>query len=183
MPLGHTVTRNQPRGLLHIARHVCFQFGAPGRGKRSSIVEISVSRFFFWRKSRNFFLFGVSRVFFRRKFFFGLSHVNFFFWRKSRMGKKNPFSQKKKRRGNTRTTQQPPLLPEEVKHIAPTDILGTSGTGKAMEPWREGWFLYSSPADGGNNVRHMAEITWSTLIMTANKKCNLPFGLWQAVSK
>ena len=28
--------------------------------------------------------------------------------------------------------------------------------------------------------RQMAEITWSTLIMTANKKCNLPFGLWQA---
>ena len=46
------------------------------------------------------------------------------------------------------------MLPEEVKHIAPTDILGTSGTGKAMEPWREGWFLYSSPADGGNNVEH-----------------------------
>ena len=70
------------------------------------------------------------------------------------MGKKNPFYKKKKRRGNTRTTQQPPLLPEEVKHIAPTNILGTSGTGKAMEPWREGWFLYSSPADGGNNVEH-----------------------------
>ena len=31
--------------------------------------------------------------------------------------------------------------------------------------------------------RQMAEITCSTLIMTANKKCNLPFGLWQAVSK
>ena len=46
------------------------------------------------------------------------------------------------------------MLPEEVKHIAPPDILGTSGTGKAMEPWREGWFLYSSPADGGNNVEH-----------------------------
>ena len=104
-------------------------------GKRNSIVEISVSRFFF----------------------FGVSRVTFFFWRKSRMGKKNPFFQKKKRRGNTRTTQQPPLLPEEVKHIAPTDILGTSGRGKAMEPWREGWFLYSSPANGGNNVRQMAE--------------------------
>ena len=129
-------------------------------GKRSSIVEISVSRFFifFWRKLRKFF-FGVNRViFFRREFFFGVSRVNFFFWRKSRMGEKNPFFQKKKRRGNTRTTQQPPLLPEEVKHIAPTHILGTSGTGKAMEPWREGWFLYSSPADGGNNVRQMAEI-------------------------
>ena len=31
--------------------------------------------------------------------------------------------------------------------------------------------------------RQMAEITCSTLIMTANKKRNLPFGLWQAVSK
>ena len=39
-------------------------------------------------------------------------------------------------------------------HVAPTDILGTSGTGKAMEPWREERFLYSSPADGGNNVEH-----------------------------
>ena len=41
--------------------------------KRNSIVEMSVSRFFiffFWRKSRNFFFFGVGRV-------------NFFFWRKS----------------------------------------------------------------------------------------------------
>ena len=126
---------------------------------------------FFWRKSRNFF-FGVSRVFFSMEIFFWCkSRKLFFFWRKSRMGKKTPFfTKKKKRRGNTRTTQQPPLLPEEVKHIAPTDILGTSGTGKAMEPWREGWFLYSSPADGGNNVRQMAEITSSTLIMTANKK-------------
>ena len=67
---------------------------------------------------------------------------------------KKPFFQEEKKRGggdggNTRTTQPLPLLPEEVKHIAPTDILG-----KAMEPWREGWFLYSSPADGGNNVEH-----------------------------
>ena len=147
----------------------------PARGKRSSIVEISVSRFFiFFGVSRVTFFFWRTSRFFRRIFFF---------WCKSHMGKKNPFFQKKKRQGNTRTTQQPPLLLEEVKHIAPTDILGTCGTGKAMEPWREGWFLYSSPADGGNNVRQMAEITWSALIMTANKKCNLPFGLWQAVSK
>ena len=67
--------------------------------------------------------------------------------------KKTLFSKKekkRKRRENTRTTQQPPLLPEEVKHIPadPTDILGTSGTGKAMELWREGWFLYPSPTDG-----------------------------------
>ena len=58
------------------------------------------------------------------------------------MEKKPFFSKKEKGGGGTRTTQQPPLLPEEVKHIAPTDILGTSSTGKAMEPWREGWFLY-----------------------------------------
>ena len=70
------------------------------------------------------------------------------------MGKKNPSPPQKKRRGNTRTTQQPPLLPEEVKHIAPMDVLGTSGTVKAMEPWCEGWLLYSSSADGGNNVEH-----------------------------
>ena len=49
----------------------------------------------------------------------------------------------------TRATRQPPLLPEEVKHVGPTDILGTSGMGKAMELWCEGWFLYSSPIDGG----------------------------------
>ena len=110
-------------------------------------MEISVSRFFI-------FFFGVSRV----TFFFGVSRVHFFFFGVSSVWeKKTHFSKKKKRRGNTRTTQQPPLLPEEVKHIAPTDILGTSGTGKAMELWREGWFLYSSPNGGGNNVRHMAE--------------------------
>ena len=96
-------------------------------------MEISVSRF----------LFGVSHVFLTENFF-GVSRVR---------GKKTPF-QKKNRQGNTRTTQQPPFLPEEAKHIAPTDMLGTSGTGKAMEPWREGWFLYASPADGGNNVEH-----------------------------
>ena len=33
------------------------------------------------------------------------------------------------------------------------------------------------------HCRQMAEITWSTLIMITNKKGNLPFGLWQAVSK
>ena len=109
------------------------------RGKCSSIVEISVNRFFiyfFWCKSRNFF-------FLWRKLRFFSTEI-FFFWCKSRMGKKPFFPKKrKKRRGNTRTTQQLPLLPEEVKHIAPTDILGTPGMGKAMEPWREGWFLYS----------------------------------------
>ena len=126
-------------------------------------MEITVSRFFiiFFGVSRvTFFFWRKSRFFFRRKFFFfGVSRVNFFFFGVSRVWeKKTHFSKKKKkRRGNTRTTQQPPLLPEEVKHIAPTDILGTSGTGKAMEPWREGWFLYSSPANGGNNVRQMAE--------------------------
>ena len=52
---------------------------------------------------------------------------------------KTLFSKKiKKSWGNTRTTQQPPLLLEEVKQIASTDIFSTSGTGKAMEPWREG---------------------------------------------
>ena len=62
----------------------------------------------------------------------------------------NFFSKKRKEKGGClEKTQQPPLLPEEVKHIAPTDIWGTSGTGKAMELWREGWFLYSSLADGG----------------------------------
>ena len=124
-------------------------------------MEISVSRFFiffFWRKSRNFFFFGVSRVFFSTEiFFFWCKSRKLFFYVSRVWGKKTHFSKKKKRRGNTRTTQQPPLLPEEVKHIAPTDILGTSGTGKAMEPWLEGWFLYSSPANGGNNVRQMAE--------------------------
>ena len=92
-------------------------------------------------------------MFFFNGNFFGVSHVNFLFC-VSRVWKKKPFFQKKGGGGNTRTTQQPPLLPEEVKHIAPKDILGTSGTRKAMEPWREGWFLYSSPVDGGNNVEH-----------------------------
>ena len=46
-----------------------------------------------------------------------------------------------KKRKITRTAQQPPLQPEEVKHVAPTDILGISSMGKAMEPWREGQFL------------------------------------------
>ena len=67
------------------------------------------------------------------------------------MKKKPFFSEKKQRRlprKNTRTTQQPPLLPEEVKHVAPMDILGTSGMGKAIELWRDGWLLYSSHADG-----------------------------------
>ena len=41
------------------------------------------------------------------------------------------------------------LRTKEVKPLAPTDILGTSSTGEAMEPWREGWFLYASLAHGG----------------------------------
>ena len=108
-------------------------------------------------KRKSLFFFGVSRVFFswRKFFFFGCKSRKLFFLGVSRVWGKKPFFPKKKtRRRNTRTTQQLPLLPEEVKHIAPTDMLGTSGTGKAMEPWREGWFLYSSPADGGNNVEH-----------------------------
>ena len=44
----------------------------------------------------------------------------------------------KERRRTTRTTQQPLLLPEEVKHVAPTDMLGTSNMGRAMELWCEG---------------------------------------------
>ena len=71
------------------------------------------------------------------------------------MEEKNPsFQKKQKNSGEQKKTQQPPLLPEEVKHIAPANILGTSGTGKAMELWREGWFLNSSPSDGRNNVEH-----------------------------
>ena len=104
-------------------------------------MEISVTRFFFGRKSH----------FFQRNCFWCRSCKRKILGVKSRVGKNPPFFQKK-RRGNTRTTQQLPLLPEEVKHLAPTDILGTSGTGKAMEPWLEGWFLYLSPADGGKNV-------------------------------
>ena len=44
---------------------------------------------------------------------------------------------------------------------------------------------WSRGVKGGSytHSRQMAEITCSTLIMTANKKCNLPFGLWQAISK
>ena len=97
------------------------------------------------------------------------------------MGEKPPFFLKKKagKHKNHPTT----AIATGGGEACSLHILGTSGTGKAMEPWREGCFLYSLPADGGNNVRQMAEITWSTLIMTANKKCNLPFGLWQAVSK
>ena len=88
------------------------------------------------------------------------------------MEKKNCFP-KKTTPGNTRTTQQPPLLQGEVKHTAPTDILGTSGTGKAMELWRERWFFYSSsPAGGGNHAEH----THQGAIMIANGKCNFPFG-------
>ena len=89
--------------------------------------------------------------------------------------KSNPFKtlfSKKQRRGNTRTTQQPPLLLEEVKHIAPTEILGTSGTGKAMEPWHEGWFLYSLPADGGNNVEYTHH----------DRKQKMQFALWRLAS-
>ena len=51
------------------------------------------------------------------------------------MEKKTFFQNGKKRERLTgkitRTTQQPPLLPEEVTHVAPMDILGTSGMGKA----------------------------------------------------
>ena len=91
--------------------------------------------------------------FFQKKFFFGCKSHKLFFGI-NRVWKIKTFFQKKKKVGNTRTTQRPPLLPEEVKHIAPTDILGTSGTGKAMERLCEGWFLYSSPVDGKNNVEH-----------------------------
>ena len=46
------------------------------------------------------------------------------------------------------------MVPKEVKHIPPTEVLGTSGTGKTMEPWHEGLITHSSPVDGGNNVEH-----------------------------
>ena len=82
------------------------------QGKRSSIAEKSVSYLSFWCKLCFF------------------SNQNFF--------------QKKKEGDYLEETQEPPnnrhCLPEEVKHIAPTDIFGTSGTGKATELWREGWF-------------------------------------------
>ena len=39
---------------------------------------------------------------------------------------------------------QLPLPPEEVKHKAPIDILGTSRMRKALETWHEGCFkLYT----------------------------------------
>ena len=69
--------------------------------------------------------------FFEPKLFsLGVNRVNVF----RRRSRTEIFLDKKKRlsRKKTRTTQQPPLLPEEVKHIAPTYILGTSGMGKAM---------------------------------------------------
>ena len=47
----------------------------------------------------------------------------------------------RKKREQQEKPQEPPNnghCTEEVKHIAPTDILGTSGMGKAMELWREG---------------------------------------------
>ena len=58
-------------------------------GKRSSIVELSVTRFFFWHKS----------CFFLTENFFGVIRVSFVFWRKLRMGEKALFSQKKKKGG------------------------------------------------------------------------------------
>ena len=105
--------------------------------------------FFFWCKSRHF-LFAVSGVLLT-EFYFGGKITSTFFLCKTRM-EKNLFSNNN--RGDTKTTQQPPLLLAEVKHIAPTYNWGTSSTGKAMELWREGWFSYSSPAHGGNNVQH-----------------------------
>ena len=54
------------------------------------------------------------------------TYIKFFFGKKERKkDNKNP------------TTQEPLLLTEEVKHIAPTDILGISSMGKAMESWNE----------------------------------------------
>ena len=89
------------------------------------------------------------------------------------MGKKNPFFQKKKRRGNTRPPNNRHRTGGgEAYSPHPTDILGTSGTGKAMEPWREGWFLYSSPADGGNNVEHTHH----------DRKQKMQFALWPLAS-
>jgi len=47
------------------------------------------------------------------------------------------FNKGEKSNRTTRTTQQPPLLPEEVRTITPKDILGRSGMDKAMNMWHE----------------------------------------------
>ena len=67
-------------------------------------------------------LFGVKShaIFFWCRLCMEINDKKGFFWHKSR-------TQKKKR--TIQTTQQPPLLPEEEKHVAPTDFLGTSSMG------------------------------------------------------
>ena len=142
-------------------------------GKRSSIVEISVSRLFiFWGLSRVTFIFGISCVFFKGNFF-GVSHLNFFFG-VSRVWEKKPFFPKKKKSGETQEPLNNLHCYRRVKHIAPTFWVPPARVKRWSCGVKGGFYTHR---------RHMAEITWSALIMTANKKCNLPFGLWQAVSK
>ena len=97
--------------------------------KVGSVAEKSISSvlffglnciFVFSRKSHSV---RPKLLFFRRKVFFWAYRVS----------EKQIFQKKNYLEKNTRTTQQPPLLPEEVKHMAPADVLGTCGTGKAMD--------------------------------------------------
>ena len=98
---------------------------------------------------------GVGHVFLK-ECFFGVSRVNFFFGRMSRMGKKTIFSGREKRgeAGKHKNHPTPAIATGASEAYSPNGHLGTSGTGKAMDPWHEGWFLYSSPANGRNDVEH-----------------------------
>ena len=60
------------------------------------------------------------------------------------MGKKPLFYKGKKKETTLEKTQEAPdncHCYQRRKQIDPTDILGISNTGKAMEPWCEGWFF------------------------------------------
>ena len=91
-------------------------------------------------------------MFFLTEFFFGVSCVKKNFGVDRVWNKKTLFQ--KKKAGKHKNHPTTAIATGGGEAYSPTDILGTSGTGKAMEPWREWWFLYSSPADGGNYVEH-----------------------------
>ena len=49
--------------------------------------------------------------------------------------------------------------------------------GKAMEPWREGWF-YTHRLKMVKERNNVGAHPYEVLIMIANEKCNLAFGVW-----
>ena len=103
------------------------------------------------------------------------------------MERKNLVSKKKKKKkkggGGHKNHPTTAIGTGGGEAFCPTDILGTSGRGKAMEPWREGWLVYSLPADGKKKEviatgatgceAHASDTTWGNKISIGPQVGNL----------